>query len=329
MLSDRALTRSAAASRGYSKEELVARERVRLKVEQEEKKQHVLRQQQQKADRDKEILFATVPEPASESEDSMEVEEDSSDSDSEWEDLPDQRGENEDGSKSGYNTRHLKYFAMEADRYRVSDRAAAKIGNALLKDYGIVKKGSTQDLLCPSKVRRERQRWGSKLEELHRAKTLPQGLYSDGKTVDTLVRETVVTRVQVRGGKGRAANKEVSTTSNKMEKQEHFVVVSEPGGEYCTHVTPDSGTGADIAKELVDVVLERDTPLRILGMDGCPVNCGIHNGVFRLLEVDLGYPVQHCVCLLHLNELPLRHYFIDVDGTTSGPGSESYQQICV
>ena len=44
MLSDRALTRSAAASRGYSKEELVARERVRLKVEQEEKKQHVLRQ---------------------------------------------------------------------------------------------------------------------------------------------------------------------------------------------------------------------------------------------------------------------------------------------
>ena len=237
-----------------------------------------------------------------------------------WEDLPDQESEKADGSKSGYNTRQLRYFAMEADRYRVSDRAAAKLGNALLKDLGLVKKGSTHDLLCPSKVRRERKRWGRMLEEEHKAKVLNQGLYSDGKKIDTLVRDTVYTKVQFLGKGGKAAYREVCTTSNKVEKQEHFVVVSEPGGEYCTHVTPENVTGASIAGELVAVVRERGVLLRVLGMDGCSVNCGIHNGMFRLVELELGYPVQHCVCLLHLNELGLRHYFILMDGTTSGPG---------
>ena len=237
--------------------------------------------------------------------------------------MPDKGGEKEDGSKSGYNTVELKYFAMEADRYRVSDRAAAKLGNALLKDYGIVKKGSTKQLLCPSKVRRERKRWGGKLEENHLAQTLPHGLYSDGKRVNTLVRDTVTTKVQVPGKRGKGAVREVHVTSNKIEKQEHFVVVSEPGGQYCSHVTPETGTGAGIATELVTVVREKAVILRVLGMDGCPVNCGIHNGVFRLVELELGYAVQHCVCLLHLNELPLRHYFLKIDGTTSGPGIEN------
>ena len=63
-------------------------------------------------------------------------------------------------------------------------------------------------------------------------------------------------------------------------------------------MTPINGTGAAIAKELVAVVRERAVQLRVLGMDGCSVNCGIHNGVFRLIELELNYPVQHCVCLM-------------------------------
>ena len=31
--------------------------------------------------------------------------------------------------------------------------------------------------------------------------------------------------------------------------------------------------------------------------------------------------MQHIVCLLHLNELPLRHLFCNIDGVTSGPDS--------
>ena len=328
-LSARALSTRAGGDKSFSKEELEARERVRARFEQKnrtEQKKQKLRELQENADREKEELLATVSEPvlSGDSEELVSeevVEED--DNDPEWEDIVDQSVESEDGSKSGYNTRQLKYFSMEADRYRVSDRAAAKLGNALLKDLGLVEKGSTKDLICPSKIRRERKRWGGKLEQEHQAKTLPQGLYSDGKRVNTLIRDTVVTKVQIPGRRGRGSYKEVSTISNKIEKQEHFVIVSEPGGQYCSHVTPEDGSGASISRELADVVREKSVKLRILGMDGCPVNCGIHNGVFRLLETDLGYPVQHCVCLLHLNELPLRHYFIDVDGTTSGPGSDS------
>ena len=54
--------------------------------------------------------------------------------DSDWEDM-DNTVEKE---TKKYNTMSLQYFARECDRYGVSDRAGAKIGNGLLKDLGIV-----------------------------------------------------------------------------------------------------------------------------------------------------------------------------------------------
>ena len=54
-------------------------------------------------------------------------------------------------------------------------------------------------------------------------------------------------------------------------------------------------------------------------MDGCSVNCGIHRGVFRCVEIELGEPVQHVVCLLHHIELHFRNLFESVDGITVGP----------
>ena len=60
--------------------------------------------------------------------------------------------------------------------------------------------------------------------------------------------------------------------------------------------------------------------LQLLGMDGCSVNVGIHKGVFRCLELQLGEPVQHAVCLLHHVELYYHHEFEMVDGITLGPG---------
>ena len=101
---------------------------------------------------------------------------------------------------------------------------------------------------------------------------------------------------------------------------EHFTCVSEPGGEYLTHVTPSDATGRTIAKELVAVVRERNLKLEVMGMDGTSVNTGIHNGVFRVVEQELEVVVHHVVCLFHLNELHFRHELCIVDGVTSGPG---------
>ena len=84
-------------------------------------------------------------------------------------------------------------------------------------------------------------------------------------------------------------------------------------------MTPEDRTGHSIAKETVAVVRERGIDLKVLGMDGTRVNTGVSNGLFCLDELELGFLVQHIVCLLHSSELPLHHLFCNIDGITSGP----------
>ena len=131
----------------------------------------------------------------------------------------------------------------------------------------------------------------------------------------------------MRGKRGRNSYKTVATTSIKSYQQEHFTCVSEPGGEYLSHVTPVEATGRSIAKELVALVRERDISLEVMGMDGCSVNTGIHNGVIRVVEQELEVAVQHIICLLHLNELHFRHELCAVDGVTAGPGRLTYTSV--
>ena len=54
-------------------------------------------------------------------------------------------------------------------------------------------------LLDHSKVRRERSWWGKKLEKKYAAKSLPGGLYADGKKCPTLTRVKNSVEVQIRG----------------------------------------------------------------------------------------------------------------------------------
>ena len=56
-----------------------------------------------------------------------------------------------------------------------------------------------------------------------------------------------------------------------------------------------------------------------IGCDGTNVNSGVKGGVIRLLELELGRPLQWLICLLHANELPLRHLLQKLDGVTHGP----------
>jgi len=56
-----------------------------------------------------------------------------------------------------------------------------------------------------------------------------------------------------------------------------------------------------------------------IGCDGTNVNTGAVGGVIRLIEEELGHPLQWLVCLIHANELPLRHLIQKLDGVTEGP----------
>jgi len=49
------------------------------------------------------------------------------------------------------------------------------------------------------------------------------------------------------------------------------------------------------------------------------MNTGRTGGAIRLLELKVKRPLQGLVCLLHANELPLRHLFQSLDGATTGP----------
>ena len=48
---------------------------------------------------------------------------------------------------------------------------------------------------------------------------------------------------------------------------------------------------------------------------------GINKGCIKKLEEALQRPLQRVVCLLHTNELPLRHVFVELDGSTKNPNA--------
>ena len=106
---------------------------------------------------------------------------------------------------------------------------------------------------------------------------LPHGLYTDGKRVPTLVREETQTRVAVPSGRGRGDIRIVKSNSNNIIIDDHYPISVGPRGNYLTHVTPENGQGQALAFELADV-RERGIQLKVIGMDGYPINTGINNG---------------------------------------------------
>ena len=56
-----------------------------------------------------------------------------------------------------------------------------------------------------------------------------------------------------------------------------------------------------------------------IGCDGTAVNIGCKGNVIKRQEDHLNKPLQWLVCLLHKNELSLRHIMKELDGGTSGP----------
>jgi hypothetical protein len=155
--------------------------------------------------------------------------------------------------------------------------------------------------------------------------TASDGYYFDGKKADTLVRDTKYVKIQVRarGARGRGSSHTATTTGTRVEIVDHYSVVREPGGDYDTHLTPTTGKGKDIGSEVASRIREKERRCRVLGCDGTPVNTGIHTGALREIQLDLKYECHQFVCLLHLNELFLRHRQEELDGKTTGPDAWS------
>jgi hypothetical protein len=187
--------------------------------------------------------------------------------------------------------RCLKNIALQADGFGISDRAVAAIVSATLVDFGIEHMGPVDR----NKIRRERKLLRTSCKN---ADCRITGLYFDGRKDRTLKlegdRQTVIS-------------------------EEHISILSEPNSKYVDHCTPTSGSAKSIADSIINTV--DCTNLVCIGSDSTNVNTGLNNGVIRRMEIELGRPLHWSICLLHLNELPLRHLFHSLDGATTGPHS--------
>jgi hypothetical protein len=204
----------------------------------------------------------------------------------------------------------LPSLATACDRTGVSDRSAAIIASSVLKDFGVVSQENSVNVIDRSKVRRERKRVRNQLQKdsVDQNATI-SALYFDGRKDSTLVRE----------------NKKGSFyRATKVE--EHIVLLAKPDSIFLGHASPISGTSANISSGIIEFLTENAINLSKLiavGCDGTNVNTGNKNGIISQLELFVGHKLHWFVCLLHVNELPLRHLFQAVDGKTSGPNGFS------
>ena len=70
-------------------------------------------------------------------------------------------------------------------------------------------------------------------------------------------------------------NDKTGRWSPRIKVDDHYVVLTEPGNDYLTHVTPKSGHRKAVAQAIYDFLVEQELtnqPLYVAGCDGCCVN---------------------------------------------------------
>ena len=106
----------------------------------------------------------------------------------------------------------------------------------------------------------------------------------------------------------------------KTVTEEHVSIIVEPGSSSFSHTTPPSGSCKGITESLERKERNARTDnINFVGCDGTNVNTGHKAGLIRRLEETFQHPLRWLVCLLHTNELPLRHLFGAPDGAPAGP----------
>ena len=217
------------------------------------------------------------------------------------------------------NRNKIENFISEVERYGISDRAAASLLNAALKDLNIIKDGKDKDAVDKYKIRRGRDSYRQKQKVKMKNKVEAAGgltcLGADGKR-DKKTRKRVVEIID-----GKEFDKNVVTS------EEHVAYTMEPSGEYLCHSTidKDKGTGRGLADDFIDVLADHNSSgsIEAVVADGTNVNTGWRNGFIAHVERSLKRNLLWLICMAHGNELPMRHLFTHCDGGhgTSGPDS--------
>lgn len=190
----------------------------------------------------------------------------------------------------------LKKFAETCDRFKVSDIAGAFLATAVMEDLGLVTHMNKQLVVDKSKLRRARVK--TRKSNVNDCKDII-GLYFDGR-------------------------KDRTKTASKIIVEEHITVLSEPGSKYECFLTPQGSDAEQIADNVLQWLLEKNVTTEntlVIGCDGTNVNTGAEGGAIAFIENRIGHALQWSICMLHGNELPLRHLLTKLDGPTTGPNS--------
>lgn len=197
----------------------------------------------------------------------------------------------------------MKTLALLSDRTGVSDRAAATIASAVIEGANVTDKDRKKLVIDRNKVRRAKK---ARTDLQHVSEVIEplESIYFDGRKDTTRVRH--------------------GSNHVKIVKEEHISIIQEPDSNYVGHVTPAIGTARCVSSTVMDYFQSNDidtSQVVAIGCDGTAVNTGQKGGIIRQIEEKLKTPVHWFVCLLHTNELPLRHLVQTIDGKTSGPAS--------
>nr|XP_047138771.1 uncharacterized protein LOC105846338 isoform X2 [Hydra vulgaris] len=203
-----------------------------------------------------------------------------------------------------YNTTHYPKFALEVIRYGISDKAAAAVANALLQDIGYLHLNYVID---PSKMKREKERvcFNASFEQSKVSNIKAIGLDSK-RNKNSLVYEQRDIDGEINLCKSTSTVNHLTFTIESGELQE-------------------KGKGKDLAEFTCNVLKEfkSDKSIQAIILDNTSVNTGKDNGLVACLERILKRRIHLIGCLLHVNELPLRHLISKLDGSSNSSNNYS------
>nr|XP_047123004.1 uncharacterized protein LOC124806288 [Hydra vulgaris] len=214
------------------------------------------------------------------------------------------------------NQTYLTNLAKAAIRYEISDVATAALATAVLIDYGIVKKSNKAQIITEKKIFGEKKRISSIISSKHLADVKELEVIGvDGKKNKFTLTHSI--RYNSNGDP-------VVVAAIKEEYHLTFTAESGPTSQsYLTHVVIPNGIGATMANATANVLLEFNSVQSLIAviLDNTSSNTGCDSGLVVKLEKIINKNLHLLGCLLHQNELPLRHIISELDGKTVSPNS--------
>ena len=206
------------------------------------------------------------------------------------------------------NREHFPRTVMAAMRGGVSQRTLANILSSFAVDMGLATKDDPRLLVDQAKVAREQEREMTRL--MARAEVWMRSAGIDAILFD---------------GKDEKAKAWITlpcgTKVIRHVKEDH-ISLTDGEGEFLMHFTREKVDGVRAGQVIalrIATFLKTfgiDSTLKMIGADSTNLNTGNKEGAIALLEKQLGKRLVWSICMLHTNELPLRHLIKHLDGPT-------------